>query len=215
MACLWIQVMKETISFEKVLYHSPVQLPTVWSWWWRSVLHVMRLHLGKVMHLLDHYEHPWHGVHVYPRWIVKQNPNDKFALKYTCPSSIRERKWGVMIGVDQRSLTFNEVSKVDWQVNGEEFLIKRAVSSSCGLELVGEVDDWTPLISNIHVLLHYCSCSCILGIAHDGYWSIWLWISEQCGASKSFLSSYTLYSRSCFTIPLQLNTASLGSTYTL
>ena len=61
-ACLWVPLMKKTILVKQVLYHSPVQLPTLWSWLWRSVLHVIRLCVDEIIHLPDHFQHPWHGV---------------------------------------------------------------------------------------------------------------------------------------------------------
>ena len=55
-----------------------------------------------------------------------------------------------MVGVNRKLLTFDEMSKMlDRQVDGQEFPIKRAVSGLSGLELLGEVGNWTPLISNI------------------------------------------------------------------
>ena len=55
-----------------------------------------------------------------------------------------------MVGVDRKLSTFDEMSKVfNRQVDGQEFPIKCAVAGLCGLELLGEVGDWTPLISNI------------------------------------------------------------------
>ena len=63
-----------------------------------------------------------------------------------------------MIGVDRKLTTFDEVLKVfDREVDGQEFPIECAVLGLCGLELLGKVDNWTPLISNI--LLQYCSYS--------------------------------------------------------
>ena len=57
-----------------------------------------------------------------------------------------------MISVIRKLSTFNEVSKVyDRQVDVQEFPIERAVSGLCGLELLGKVCDWVPLISNILV----------------------------------------------------------------
>ena len=60
---------------------------------------------------------------------------------------------GLMVSVDQKLMTFNEMLKVFnrqvHNVDGQEFPIKRAVSGLCRLELLGELGDWTPLISNI------------------------------------------------------------------
>ena len=41
MACLWLWGTKEMILVKQVLYHSPVPLPSLWSRWWCSVLHVI------------------------------------------------------------------------------------------------------------------------------------------------------------------------------
>ena len=71
---------------------SSVAANSLWSQWWHSVLHVMCWCVGEIMHPLDHFEHSSHEV--YPRWIVKRNPNDWFALKDTCLSLLSEHKWG-------------------------------------------------------------------------------------------------------------------------
>ena len=55
-----------------------------------------------------------------------------------------------MVSIDRKSSTFNEMSKVfDRHVDGQEFPIECPVSGLCGLELLGEVGNWAPLISNI------------------------------------------------------------------
>ena len=150
MACLWVWMTKETTLVEQVLYRSPLRLQTLWSRWWCLVLHVMRAHVGEITHPLDNFEYLSHGV--YQRWSVKWNPDVEFFLKYTCQSLLKEWRWGLMISVDWKLLTFNKMSKMfNRQVDGQEFYIEYATSGLCGLELLGEVGDWASLISNIYI----------------------------------------------------------------